>query len=100
LRSDRTKNLRDLLLSLIPLRVKQDGDYLITREDFLKMAATFLSEEEVRSAFNRYVLNGETITFTNDMLMPAFRVHQEGTFPVLDMADPTVIPSEFPGTIR
>jgi predicted metalloprotease with PDZ domain len=97
LKSGNTKSLRELLRSLIPLRVKKEDEYLITREDFLRAASVFIPAETVRGAFSRFIINGETIPFTNDMLVPEFRLHMDKDIPVLEMADPVSIPSRFPG---
>ena len=90
--------LRDLLLALMPLRKTEDGEQRITREDFQRTAAVFVPDPEIRAAFDRYIMKGETIAFTPAMLMPFFAVNEVQGIPKLIITDPGAMERNFPGT--
>ena len=89
--------LRDLLLALMPLRKIEEDEQRITREDFQTTASRFIPDHEVRDAFERYIMRGETIAFTPDMLMPFFSVTDGQGVPTLTITDQASMEKNFPG---
>lgn len=93
------KNLRDLMLALLPQRKAVDGERRITREQFLASSSAWVPVNELNDAFNRYIEHGDPIHFTPGELMPYFRVDDPGGKPILSISDTLTFDGSFTGSI-
>lgn len=83
--SGNKKNIRSLLLALLQLRKKHQGDYVVTMDDFINTSSKFVQKELIKDAINKYIISGVPIQFTNDMLLPGFSITYKNEIPVLNM---------------
>jgi predicted metalloprotease with PDZ domain len=96
LRSGNAHQLRDALLELLPLRNSADGGMHVTREDFISVVSHYLPEQDIRTAFDRFIMKGETIPFTPEMLLPVFTIGVEGGIPIVSIVDDAQMARMFP----
>ena len=81
------KTIRDLLRSLAEFRKGKPAKYEITVEDFIKVTSALLPKAAVESAIEDYIIKGNPIIFSNDMLIPEFKVSVEKGIPHIKIVD-------------
>ena len=81
------KTIRDLLLSLAVFRNGKPAKYEITVADFIEQASAFLPKSQIESVIEEYIMNGNPIPFTNEMLIPEFKVSIETGIPRIRITD-------------
>ncbi len=87
LASQGKKTIRDLLLSLAAFRNGKPAKYEITVEDFINQASAFLPRSQVEIVMEEYIMKGNPVPFTNEMLIPEFRVSIENDIPRIRITD-------------
>jgi len=87
LNSDGKKTIRDLLLALAEFRKTMPPKYEIKVEEFIQQASAFLPKEKLQSVLDEYIMKGNPIPFTNDMLIPVFRMEMEKEIPRILITD-------------
>jgi hypothetical protein len=73
LASQQKYTLRSLMLDLKAL-VSHRSNKMFSNEEFIATASKYLPRQQVADAFKRYILDGETIVFDNQLLLPAMQV--------------------------
>ena len=81
------KTLRDLLRGMAAFRKGKPSKYEITVEDFIEQASALLPKPQVVSVIEEYIMKGNPIPFTNEMLIPEFRVNTENDIPRIKIVD-------------
>ncbi len=81
------KTIRNLLLSLAAFREKKPSKYEITVADFIEQASAFLPQSQVESVIEEYIIKGNPISFSNEMLIPEFRISTENEIPRIRISD-------------
>lgn len=87
LMSNGKKTLHDLMLDLQEYCNNREKGYQLTINDFITVASGYTGKEKIQSEINRYIINGEPIRFTNDMLTDLFSLTFRGDIPVLGITD-------------
>ncbi|HUR65110.1 MAG TPA: hypothetical protein VMZ03_02065 [Chitinophagaceae bacterium] len=95
LASKGTKTIRDLLHSLAALRQTKPVKYELTVEDFITAAAPFVPGPQLVAAIETYIMNGNPIIFTNEMLVDEFRVSMENDIPHIRIVDEKIFTEHF-----
>jgi predicted metalloprotease with PDZ domain len=86
--SHNKKTIHALLLALLQVRKNNGEGYIISTDDFIKAASLFLAKDSVKTAIEKYILAGNPIQFTKDMLVPGLSIHYTiGQIPVLSITD-------------
>lgn len=73
LASQQKYTIRSLMLDLKALTVGRSRK-MFNSEEFIAVASKYLPRQQVADAFKRYILEGETIVFDNQLLLPALQV--------------------------
>lgn len=87
LASNGDKTIRDLLRSLAAFRKTKPAKYEITVDDFTAQASAFLPKAQLISIIDEYLMKGSPIIFTNEMLLPVFRISIENDIPRILITD-------------
>jgi predicted metalloprotease with PDZ domain len=95
LATDGAKGLRDLLLELRARRKGAPGDEGMTVPEFVEAASVFLPRDEVQSALDAYIIAGQPIPFSRDMLLPMYRIDGKDGIPTLSVADEKALFARF-----
>jgi hypothetical protein len=80
-----TKNkntLRDVLLDLQQL-VKARTKKEFTNQEFIDACSKFLPHETVAKDFENYIVNGNSIAFDDNILLPVFKIKTQAQSPLL-----------------
>lgn len=78
LQSGGVRSLDDLMRDILKLCAEEEKAF--NDELFLQMALTYLGRD-ISYEFQKYIINGEDIPFSDDMLIPDFRVEYEDSVP-------------------
>lgn len=81
--SDYTKSLDDLMRVLLVKCTLEER--MLTDEFFLEEARKFLNDEDISYEFQKYILNGDDIPFTNDDLIDCFEVETLENVPQIQL---------------
>ncbi len=84
-----TKNkstLRNLMLDLKEL-VKERSKKMFTDDEFIHEVSKYLPKEDFKKAFDEYIINGNTIAFSNNILIPFFTIEIKEQAPVLKIVN-------------
>jgi predicted metalloprotease with PDZ domain len=76
-----SKSLDDLMRTLLE-KCKKENKRL-SDEFFLEEAQKFINREDISYEFQKYIINGEDLIFTNDDLIDCFRVEMVESKPQL-----------------
>jgi hypothetical protein len=82
LASGQKYTIRSLMLDLKEL-VSNRNNKMFTNEEFIQAASKYLPHQQVADAFKRYILDGESITFDNRLLLPELEVGQTDGVPAI-----------------
>lgn len=81
------KGIRDLMLSLASFCKGKKDDYEMTVADFIKVASAYLPGDKVRSSIETFIISGDPIKFTKEMLLPQYDIIWKDGVPVLTITD-------------
>ena len=85
------KNMHDLWLSILEFCKNKGKDYKMTEADFTELASQFVNKEKIRNDIDRYIIKGEPIEFTKEMLVDAFGITWHGDIPQITSGDESKI---------
>ncbi|MCX6561246.1 MAG: hypothetical protein NTZ26_12130 [Candidatus Aminicenantes bacterium] len=88
LATDGGMGLRDLLLALAAFRKGQTEGYELTLADFVRAASIWLPADEVRADLAKYIIAGDPIPFSQEMLLPIYQIAWKDGIPNLKVIDP------------
>ena len=84
-----TKNkntLRDLMLDLKEI-VKDRAKKMFTNEEFILAVSKYLPGDSFKKSFDTYILKGNPIEFSNQMLLPIYQIKYKTQTPELRIVD-------------
>lgn len=87
LASQGKKTIRDMLLSLAAFRETKPSKYEITVADFIEQVSAYLPKSQIESVIEEYIMKGNPILFSNEMLIPEFRISTEKEIPRITISD-------------
>jgi len=67
----------------------------MTVPEFVEAASVFLPRDEVQSALDAYIIAGQPIPFSRDMLLPMYRIDGKDGIPTLSVADEKALFARF-----
>lgn len=85
--SKQKKSLRNLMLALLAFRNTKPTGYEVSWNDFVREASVFLPKERLEKILDDYITRGNPIPFSDEMLLPVFRVSYENSIPQFHIAD-------------
>jgi predicted metalloprotease with PDZ domain len=85
--SNGKKDLHDLMLSLQEFCKNKKTGYLLSINDFIEVASGYVGKEKIKAEMEKYIINGEPIRFTKEMLIDEFKLSFKGSVPVLGITD-------------
>ncbi|MEP7322623.1 MAG: hypothetical protein ABI761_11925 [Saprospiraceae bacterium] len=81
------KTIKDFLRSMAQFRKRKTSNYEITIEDFIDQAAAFLPRPKLESIIEDYIVKGNPILFSNELLLPVYQVTNENDIPHISIVD-------------
>jgi len=81
------KNIRDLMLSIKNFCINKGVGYQLSINDFSQLASEFIPADTVKAEIDRYIVKGEPIIFSGEMLVDAFSVSMKDDVPILRITD-------------
>lgn len=81
LASNGTRNMRDFLRALAVFRQGKSSGYEISVDDFVEQAAAFLPRQQLLSVLEDYIMKGNPIAFSQEMLTPEFNISYDKEIP-------------------
>jgi hypothetical protein len=85
--SNEKKNLHDLMISLQEFCNHKNKGYQLSIDDFIEVASGYVGKEKIQAETDRFIINGEPIRFTKEMLVDEFSLSFKGAVPVLGITD-------------
>ncbi len=93
--SNGQKTMRNLLQNIAAFRQTKPSGYEITVDDFIREAAVYMPKEKLESVLDTFIMKGNPIPFSNEMLLPVFRINWEKEIPQLMITDEKTFQSLF-----
>ena len=81
------KCFHDLCLSILEFCKTKGEEYKFSEDDFIEIASLYVGKKSISDDISKYVIKGEQIKFTNEMLVPVFGVAYKGDIPVISVKD-------------
>jgi predicted metalloprotease with PDZ domain len=81
------QTFHDLMLSLKEFCNKKNKGYQLSIKDFNEVASGYVGKETIQSEVDKYIVMGEPIRFTKEMLIDEFSLSFKGSVPVLGITD-------------
>ncbi|MGD0583175.1 MAG: hypothetical protein ABR974_09550 [Bacteroidales bacterium] len=81
------KSLHDFMLSIQEFCSNKNKGYQLNVDDFVEVASRYVGKEKIKSDIDRYIIKGEPIRFTKEMLIDEFSLSFKGSVPVLAITD-------------
>ena len=93
--SNGQKTMRNLLQNIGAFRQTKPSGYDICVDDFIREAAVYMPKEKLESVLDTFIMKGNPIPFSNEMLLPVFRINWEKEIPQLMITDEKTFQSLF-----